>query len=882
MSKAKSDTNSVDSLAREIDLLWQGSEYGGDANLLWQSSENGGDTNHIFSSPEDGFNFIAALLYRHPDGLVPELNFLSGGPPACRSFARKLTSPFALKLQQRLLLGADLFISQHKLCLLEQGLERFSEAGLNAFFFSALYEAVRFQSSFFAPAVADLSTNKKAEPSRHRPKRRGAGYFTPPGLAYLAAHRALGAYFKQSKGNQNYNTLQKERPLPLVFDPAMGTGLYLVAALDYLSIECPGIGRLDLAKNYLSGVDMDAITCGAAKNCLALAVGVNIADYCHIEGSYGNLFWADSLLSELPPVDIVLSNPPWDIVKATQAGSGRRIPSRVNKARSASLRQPYIHQGEGDTSYYKLFLERTYQILKPGGIAAVLTPASFCGDKGAAPLRSLLVNDCQFLSLDGFINEDHAFAIHPQYKYNLLCFKKGHSTEFIDMRFGQVASRSRLVEPLPAGGSVDETAADKSASTTSDALPCSGDGQILYTPALIKLLGGQTGAILELDNQNDVDLLTKLYQKHPSVKDFLEIHGGFFRREFDMTLDRYCFVTPRRKKKSGEQYLPLLEGRMIGQFDPAKQTAAARYFIETSDYRRRVPEECAKIGFVSTTSPYNTRSMIAAYLPNIPAGNSLPTIVFKSRQGQLLPALEDALYSTAIFNSFVFDYLVRLRLTGNNLSYHLLSDLPFPAPEQLPIPLLELTVALSAMLSLNKGDFSAEILTLGQASQHLYQKAALSCFGSSTDSIAIDCGDGESTCRQADAPDLLRLRVWLEVLVCELYGLSREHVEHVLRDCDLSQERLSFRRHLNKAIGAKRQWPQEGREPGQRSFFRVDKNLAPEVRLSNLVNCSFAALKSAKTDFAPALIASLKRSERPLSLPNIAERRLRQRFGIHT
>ncbi len=70
--------------------------------------------------------------------------------------------------------------------------------------------------------------------------------------------------------------------------------------------------------------------------------------------------------------------------------------------------------------------------------------------------------------------------------------------------------------------------------------------------------------------------------------------------------------------------------------------------------------------------------MIAAYLPDLPAGNSLPTLVFSAEPDDFLPAVEDALYTTAVFNSFVFDWLVRLRIAGNNLSYHLLEDLPFP------------------------------------------------------------------------------------------------------------------------------------------------------------------------------------------------------------
>ncbi len=318
------------------------------------------------------------------------------------------------------------FVTFYKRRLLEQGLERVSEAGLRAFFFSAIYEALRFDTGA-ERAEGRVEGAVESGRRRSRLKRRGAAYFTPPALAYFAAHRALTAYFDQE--NCDDDSDKCSLPLPVICDPAMGTGLYLVAALDYLSVERPAVSRAVLAGQCLFGVDFDASTCSAAKSCLTVAAGGNPAAF------ETNIVWADALMAELPTADIVLSNPPWDIVKATKANSARRVPHRVNKARIASLRGNFIHQSEGDTSYYKLFLERTYQILKPGGVAAVLTPAAFCSDKGAGQLRALFMDRCNWLSLDGFINEDNAFAIHPHFKYLLLCFVKASRTQSIKLHW---------------------------------------------------------------------------------------------------------------------------------------------------------------------------------------------------------------------------------------------------------------------------------------------------------------------------------------------------------------------------------------------------------------------------------------------------------------
>jgi hypothetical protein len=855
MPKAKTDPNSVPALAREIATLWP-------------------SLAGVPAHDQAGLSILATILARPEDSF----RYVNNSPPAAVCLDGSARD-FITRLRQ----GADRFVSFHKLRLSEQGLKRFSEAGLLAFFFSALYEALRFDTSV-----------DEDEPSgrRKRPKRRGASYFTPPSLAYLAAYRALSAYFAGAQGPL-VDTMP-EMPLPHVCDPAMGTGLYLVAALDYLSVERPDLCRTFLADKCLFGVELDAITCSAAKNCLALAAGavgdkmVAAAEAAAVQ-SAGNLFWADGLLAQLQPADIVLSNPPWDIVKAVKTQAGGRVPSRVNKARSASLRGVFGHQGEGDTSYYKLFLERSYHLLKPGGVASVLVPAAFCGDKGAAPLRALIMDSCNWLSLDGFVNEDNAFAIHPHFKYVLLCYSKGLSTQTIKTRFGLVAGASRLIDK--SGG----------------ALAFSDDSQFLYDRALVQLLGGPGGAILELGGKDDANLLKALYQNHGRLRDFLASHGNFFRREFDMTLDRHRFITAKRagqiaspdhvtgspglpttKSASAvsEAYLPLFEGRMIGQFDPGKQSAAARYFVKATDYRQRVGDLSAKLGFVSITSPFNTRSMIAAYLPDLPAGNSLPTLVFSTGEKEFLPALEEALYTTAIFNSFVFDWLVRQRLAGNNLSYHLLEDLPFPQPDIVRAPLSQLIIALSAWLSLDKGDFGAEICALAEAPQDFYKKTVL---GRLPDRSVRDIAGQDSTGAESDAQQsrlgisgaqMLRFRLWLEVLVCEAFGLSPAQVGYIFRDCGVPAEVLRRRRRLNTSnfAGPFGQYQDErGGEPDQRSFFRVDKGLAAHLRLSNLVNCTFSILKSDRTDFVRALFDSLSRSDLSLPLPAFVEQALSER-----
>ncbi|MBS1996646.1 MAG: N-6 DNA methylase, partial [Cyanobacteria bacterium SZAS LIN-2] len=188
-------------------------------------------------------------------------------------------------LGQNIVAARTQFVEAQRTVLAGQGFTSVSDQALSAFFFSALYEELRFESTLFNERESPLLAPGGRRP---RPKRRGAAYFTPPSLAYLAAHRALGAYFDGGAHDR----------LPKIFDPAMGTGLYLVAALDYLDsldtlpVPLPAAAgdasrRAALALECLYGADFDAITCGAAKLCLAIAAG-------ELEAVQNNISWEDS------------------------------------------------------------------------------------------------------------------------------------------------------------------------------------------------------------------------------------------------------------------------------------------------------------------------------------------------------------------------------------------------------------------------------------------------------------------------------------------------------------------------------------------------------------------------------------------------------------
>jgi len=173
------------------------------------------------------------------------------------------------------------------------------------------------------------------------------------------------------------------------------------------------------------------------------------------------------------------------------------------------------------------------------------------------------------------------------------------------------------------------------------------------------------------------------------------------------------------------------------------------------------------------------------------------------------------------------------------LSYHLLEDLPFPAPQSVEPEIYELCVTLSAMLSFDSGEFARE-------------RELLSCDLLLSAAGRAKLGEEE---RQ-------RMRTMLEILVLQIYGLSPLFAAHILRHCSLPSEVLARRRRLSPGKGEASTLTSSHVTPDQRSFFRVDKTLPPEKRLPNMVLAHYSRLIRSSDWPAEAVLRELTEGRR--------------------
>ena len=198
----------------------------------------------------------------------------------------------------------------------------------------------------------------------------------------------------------------------------------------------------------------------------------------------------------------------------------------------------------------------------------------------------------------------------------------------------------------------------------------------------------------------------------------------------------------------------------------------------------------ARLGYREVARSTDARSFIGAVLPAFPSGHKVPILHVGD------DALDGVASAAALFNSFLFDWLVRQRLGAAALAWYVLAECALPRPTEMP-----------HLLSLvDRLNFSAKPFAAIQTARAVQTPAAL-CPG-----------------------ERLRLRVILDAVACALYGCDSNDLRHILRDSDLPAGEVGTRSRRAAAF-----------DP--RGFWRVDRDKDPELRHTVLTLIAFHDLE---------------------------------------
>ncbi len=376
--------------------------------------------------------------------------------------------------------------------------------------------------------------------------------------------------------------------------------------------------------------------------------------FFHWELEFPEVFFgADGARLPAPGFDAVIGNPPWDMIRADAGSADARSQSRdavrhlLRFTRDSGL---YTAQSDGHANRYQLFLERAMALTRPGGGIGLVLPFGLATDHGSARLRRRLLTGCDVDALVGFDNQRGVFPIHRSVRFLLLTATAGSPTRAIACRLGE-----RDPAVLEAIGDQPEAGAS---------FP------VQITPALLHRLSGDELTIPDLRTATDVAIAERAAALFPP----LGADRGWaarFGRELNATDDRRHF-------RSGGPGLPVVEGKQLEPFR-ADVTASRQRIADRDATRLLGParHDRPRLCYRDVASATNRLTLIAALLP---AGCVSTHTVCCLRTRLPLTA---QYFLCGLFNSFVVNYLARLRVT-THVTAAMVERLPIPLEDDGP------------------------------------------------------------------------------------------------------------------------------------------------------------------------------------------------------
>ncbi|MEH2375749.1 Eco57I restriction-modification methylase domain-containing protein [Nostoc sp.] len=384
-----------------------------------------------------------------------------------------------------------------------------------------------------------------------------------------------------------------------------------------------------------------------------------------------------------------------------------------------------------DINLYKLFTEQCFNLLRLGGECGIVIPSGIYTDLGTKQLREMLFSQTKVTGLFCLENRKEIFeGVHRSFKIVVLTFVKGSTT----IEFPSAFMRHNVQE-------LQRFPSDDSLQINID---------------MVRQLSPDSLSVMEFKNEIDIRIAEKML-KFPLLGE--KIKGKWNLRltaEFHMTSDSNLF-----KQQSGKGKLPLYEGKMIHQF--THLYAEPRYWVDEQEGRKALlgrnesdngqylDYQYFRLGFRDIARNTDERTMISTIIPPNFHGNKIPTAkIFDDEEKQLIDNT-DQLFTCAVWNSFVLDWLLRTKVT-TTLNYFYIYQLPVPR------------------LTKNDRNFN-----------DIVQRAAkLICTTPEFDELAQEVGLVSHQQGVTDETERAKLRAELDGMIAHLYGLTEDEFSYIL------------------------------------------------------------------------------------------------------
>ena len=397
-----------------------------------------------------------------------------------------------------------------------------------------------------------------------------------------------------------------------------------------------------------------------------------------------------------------------------------------------------------DINLYKLFLEKSHQIVVLNGLCGMVIPSGIYSDLGTYGLRKMLFENARIKSLYSFINKKGIFeGVHRQFKFCILVFHQGGTTKKFLASF--------YLEDIAKLKTLNRDAFE-------------------FDLDLIQSSSPTALSIIECKNKTESGILKKLYRNPTLSSSMWNLQA---RREFDMTNDSGLFCTT----KDG---LPLYEGKMIYQF--SNTLSQPTYHISKKEgvahlwekEMKRIKKKNTKsiqpqldylhyrLVWRDVTNAVDRRTMISTIVPpNVFLGNTLSyirPIAFNESKYIRSISHKETVYLCGMLNSFPVDFILRHRVNLHVSIFHMM---------ELPIPRFD-----------ECNDFHKIICT---------NTAKLICTSNHFDDLknVVNIEDGET-----DVKKRLHLQAQINVASCKIYDVDRDELRFILKYFRVEDDQL--------------------------------------------------------------------------------------------
>lgn len=515
------------------------------------------------------------------------------------------------------------------------------------------------------------------------------------------------------------------------------------------------------------------------------------------EGAYG---WVGGF-------DVVLGNPPWDRVKLQEQEFFATRAPEIADAKNAAARKKLIASlegtergnllgeflaakrrseveshflrtsgrypltGVGDVNTYQVFAEHFRATLARFGHSGIITPTGLATDKTTAPFFADTLSSGRLSAFYDFENEGKVFAdVHHAFRFAIVAMTGGERVKDVKLAFFNRYVRdvaSRRFELLS-----DE----------------------------VLLLNPNTGTLPVFRTRRDADITLSCYRRHPVlVRDGGDNPWGVsMGRMLHMADDAHLFrgesdfgpddvFSGWDWTSEGGRWLPLYEAKMVSRFDhryttyegatPAQlrmgvlpqltvgahdnphHEIRARYWVAEkalNDFLapKGWPTHDWLLGWRDIARTVDERTFTPVLMPRAPASGLWFAIPDSARKAVRL---------LSVWSSFVWDYLVRQKMTGTHVTIFIAKQIAAPDPAAFEIE--------TGWSGETLGQFvEARVLEL------TYTSTSVAGFARELGSVA----DGESQPFRWVPERRGQLKAELDAAMLHLYGLDRAESEHVL------------------------------------------------------------------------------------------------------